>query len=384
MGTHYRQLSLEERCAISSLHAEGRSIGQIAACVDRSPSTISRELRRNTGTQVGYKPAYAEAQSRARRWRGSRLARQPALRALVLSRLAMGWSPEQLAGRLTLEHSSMRISHESIYRFIYAQIRRTKNYRWRHYLPRGKSRRGWHRRPPRPLAHIKDRVAIACRPAHVNSRRQSGHWEADLLLPRRSGAVVLGAEERKTRHVLLARQPGKHAQPIDDRLKSWFTALPPHLRRSLAQDNGPEFFEHHQLNPIGVKTYFCHPHSPWHRHPGLSCAPFASPIPAQGGGDFPPGGDGGEANFFHAARLGAEQERHADRGEEAVLGVEDRRGVGEDRGAAFAFVLRPAEPANAGEFAAEPLRIGDRFGREPFERPREVEVDLAFVEMGEQ
>jgi len=265
MGTHYRQLSLEERCAISSLHAEGRSIGQIAACVDRSPSTISRELRRNTGTQVGYKPAYAEAQSRARRWRGSRLARQPALRALVLSRLAMGWSPEQLAGRLTLEHSSMRISHESIYRFIYAQIRRTKNYRWRHYLPRGKSRRGWHRRPPRPLAHIKDRVAIACRPAHVNSRRQSGHWEADLLLPRRSGAVVLVAEERKTRYVLLARQPGKHAQPIVDRLKSWFTALPPHLRRSLTQDNGPEFFAHHQLNPIGVKTYFCHPHSPWQK-----------------------------------------------------------------------------------------------------------------------
>jgi IS30 family transposase len=233
--------------------------------MDRSPSTISRELNRNSGVSVGYKPAYAEAQSRARRWRGSRLARQPALRALVLSRLAMGWSPEQIAGRLPLEHSSMRISHESIYRFIYAQIRRTNDYHWRRYLPRAKSRRGWHRRPHRPIEHIKDRVSITARPAHVNSRRQSGHWEADLLLPRRSGAVVLVAEERQTRFIRLAKQPGKNAQPILERLKRWFETLPPQLRRSLTQDNGPEFFAHHQLNPIGIKTYFCNPHSPWQK-----------------------------------------------------------------------------------------------------------------------
>jgi IS30 family transposase len=264
MGTHYEQLSLEERCTISSLRAAGHSLGQIAACLDRSTSTISRELRRNSGASVGYKPAYAEAQRRARRWRGSRLTRQPALRMLVLDRLAMGWSPEQVAGRLALEHSSMRISHESIYRFIYAQIRRTKEYAWRFYLPRGKTKRS-RRRRHQPLARIKDRVAIAGRPALVDNRRQSGHWEADLLLPRRSGAVVLVAQERQTRYIRLAKQAGKHAQPIADQLKSWFTALPPPLRRSLTQDNGPEFFEHHQLNPIGVQTFFCNPHSPWQK-----------------------------------------------------------------------------------------------------------------------
>jgi len=264
MGS-YEQLSLEERCAIAGLRSDGQSIRQIAARLDRSASTISRELRRNSGVQVGYKPAYADEQAWARRWRGSRLARQPALRQFVLDRLAMGWSPEQVAGRLTHDKSSMRISHESIYRFIDAQIRRTNDYSWRHYLPRAKSKRGRTRRSYRPIEHIKDRVSIDLRPAHVNNRRQCGHWEADLLHPRKSGAAILVAQERKTRFIFLGKQPGKHAQPVVERIKAWFADLPPQLRRSLTQDNGPEFFEHHQLNPIGVKTYFCHPHSPWQK-----------------------------------------------------------------------------------------------------------------------
>ena len=222
-------------------------------------------MRRNTGVQVGYKPAYADEQAWARRWRGSRMARQPILRAFVLDRLAMGWSPEQVSGRLAQQNSSTRISHESIYRFIYAQIRRTNRYEWRHLLPRKKSRRGWARRSHRPIENIKHRVSIDCRPRQVDTRRQCGHWEADLLHPSKSGAAILVAQERTTRFVLLAKQPSKHAQPILARLRHWFSALPPQLRRSLTQDNGPEFFEHHQLNPMGVDTYFCHPHSPWQK-----------------------------------------------------------------------------------------------------------------------
>lgn len=268
MGTSYEQLSLEERCAIAGLHTDGQSIRQIAARLDRSASTISRELKRNRGVRVGYQPVYAHDQTWARRWRGSRMARQPILCRLVLDRLAMGWSPEQVAGRLTQEHSSMRISHESIYRFIHAQIARTKDYSWRHYLPRGQSKRGPRRRSRQPLAHIKDRVSIEQRPAHVQNRRRFGHWEADLLHPRKSGAPVLVLQERKSRYTLLAKLPGKHAQPIIDRIKHWFAALPPGLCRSLTQDNGPEFFEHYQLNPQ-IKTYFCRPHSPWETSNGF-------------------------------------------------------------------------------------------------------------------
>ena len=142
MGRGYKQLSLEDRCEIARLQAAGRSIRQIAAALDRPPSTISRELKRNCGRHVGYKPSYAQEQTRARRWSGSRLEREPDLRRAVLERLTRGWSPEQVAGRLARQAGRNVISYESIYRFIYAQIARTKDYRWRHYLPRGKSKRG--------------------------------------------------------------------------------------------------------------------------------------------------------------------------------------------------------------------------------------------------
>lgn len=265
MGRQYAQLSLEERCSIACLARDGHSIRHIATCLDRSASTIWRELKRNSGVQVGYKPAYADAQAFARRWRGSRLVRQPALCRLVLDRLAMGWSPEQIAGRLKQENSSMRISHESIYRFIYAQIVRTKDYGWRHYLPKAKSKRGQRRRTVQGLELIKHRVFIDKRPAHVQNRRQCGHWEVDLLHPRKSGAVVLVMQERTTRYSLLSKQHSKHAQPIIEQIKLWFDALPPLLRRSLTQDNGAEFSQHHQLHASGVKTYFCHKHSPWEK-----------------------------------------------------------------------------------------------------------------------
>src|ERR1700753_948116 len=142
MGRSYEQLSLDDRCEIARLSAGGSSVRQIAAALDRSPSTISRELKRNEGVQVGYKPAYATQHARARRWTGSRLEREPGLRRAVMERLAAGWSPEQVAGRLAREHGRKVISHETIYRFIYAQLTRTNNYGWRRYLPRKKSKRG--------------------------------------------------------------------------------------------------------------------------------------------------------------------------------------------------------------------------------------------------
>jgi IS30 family transposase len=94
MGRNYDQLSLEDRCEISRLQAEGRSIRKIAAALDRAPSTIAREIGRNRGAET-YKPSYAQEQTQARRWSGSRLEHDPDLRRAVLKRLARGWSPEQ-------------------------------------------------------------------------------------------------------------------------------------------------------------------------------------------------------------------------------------------------------------------------------------------------
>ena len=95
-------------CRLPVFMKTGNPIRQIAAALDRSPSTISRELRRNRGQQVGYRPSYAHEQARARRWTGSRLERDGDLRRLVLDRLPQGWSPEQIAGRLDVRQGCNR------------------------------------------------------------------------------------------------------------------------------------------------------------------------------------------------------------------------------------------------------------------------------------
>ena len=265
MGKIYSHLSLDDRCRIALLHEAGQSCTKIASDLGRAPSTISREIGRNSGSQVGYKPAWADDLAWSRRWRGSKLERQPALRDHVLQHLAMGWSPEQVAGRLTRDKVSPRVSHESIYGFIHAQIARTKDYSWRLYLRQGKSQRGWGRRKVSQTQRIKDRVCISKRPVYIERRKQIGHWEADLLHPRKSGACVLVAIERATLFVHLAKQDGKHAKPVSDQLSAWFQTMPPNVRRTLTQDNGPEFALHHNLHPLGLKTYFCKPHHPWEK-----------------------------------------------------------------------------------------------------------------------
>ena len=179
MGRSYEQLSLDDRCEIARLSANSSSVRQIAAALDRSPSTISRELKRNRGKQVGYKASYAQQRARARRWTGSRLDREPSLRRAVLERLGQGWSPEQVAGRLARDYGRKVISYESIYRFIYAQIRRTTDFKWRHYLPRAKSKRGYRgRKGGSPASFIAGRVSLAKRPRAAADRSIPGHWEA--------------------------------------------------------------------------------------------------------------------------------------------------------------------------------------------------------------
>lgn len=266
MGRGYKQLSLEDRCEIARLQAAGRSIRQIAAALDRPPSTISRELKRNCGRHVGYKPSYAQEQTRARRWSGSRLEREPDLRRAVLERLTRGWSPEQVAGRLARQAGRNVISYESIYRFIYAQIARTKDYRWRHYLPRGKSKRGLRgRRGASSASLIEGRISIAQRPATVADRKTPGHWEADLMLFAKYGQAVLAVHERQCRILLATRPPNKAAEPIAKQLLALFKLLPPNLRRTVTFDNGTEFARHHRLHGIDVETFFCDPYAPWQK-----------------------------------------------------------------------------------------------------------------------
>ena len=178
MGNAYTQVSMEERCEIARLRAQGASVRQIAAGVDRPPSTVARELKRNGSRTLGYQPSYANQQAHARRWRGSRLERDGPLRAQVLAGLGAGWSPAQVAGRLALDAGRQIISPESIYRFIYARMARKKDYAWRRYLPRAKAKRGFRgRRGGSPAIHIAHRVPLSQRSHAAADRATFGHWE---------------------------------------------------------------------------------------------------------------------------------------------------------------------------------------------------------------
>ena len=212
----YTQISLEERCTIAQLCAQGVSVRQIAAALGRAPSTIARELRRNRSRTGGYRPVYAHDLVWGRRWSGARLDRDTALREEVLLGLERGWSPEQVAGRFVRADGRRMISYESIYRFIYAQVARKKDYRWRNLLSRAKAKRGRRPRRGHPARFIAHRRPLADRPVAALDRQAFGHWEADLMLFGRSGPAVLALHERHSRLLITVRQRGKAADPVAD------------------------------------------------------------------------------------------------------------------------------------------------------------------------
>ena len=163
------------------------------------------------------------------------------------SGLNAGWSPAQVSGRLALEYGRPVVSHESIYRFIYAQLVRTKDYSWRLYLPRGKSKRGWRgRRGGNTIVRTPGRAPLSQRSPEADDRGTPGHWEADLMRFGNRGQALL-LHERHSRLLLACRLHSAE------------------LRRSVAFDNGTEFARHSRLHTLGIRIYFCEVRSPWQK-----------------------------------------------------------------------------------------------------------------------
>ncbi len=249
--SHYHQLSLEERFRIAQLLEAGQSIRKIASALDRQPSTIAREIARNNGAQLGYQAVYAQQQSGARRWTGSRLELDHTLREAVLDRLA-------------LEAGHKIISHETIYRFVYAQLKRTNDRRWRHYLPRAKYKRGWRSKGGWPRQT--DKRSVHDRPLAVTSRKQDGHWEADTMLFSTPGQAVLVAHERSSRLTIAVPQTSLKADAVATALIRMLQPVPQPLRRSITFDNGSEFARHHRIaQHLDILAFFCEPRAPWQK-----------------------------------------------------------------------------------------------------------------------
>jgi len=261
----YGQLGLDERIEIYRLHADGKSVRIIAISIGRSASTVSRELRRNS--IGGYDPQLAQARYLRRHARGRlhKLERQPDLRDRVRDLLAMERSPEQIAGRLTLEEGKSVISHESIYRYIHWHSYHYRTEEWHKLLPRKRRRRRSNSKRPRGLV-IPCKTPLCKRPAGAANRSRIGHFEGDLMQFSKAGKSVLVVYDRKSRYTLLRWQETRKAADVLTGLKTIFDTLPCSRKKTITFDNGQEFRLHTRLAEAhGLKTFFCEPHSPWQK-----------------------------------------------------------------------------------------------------------------------
>jgi transposase, IS30 family len=285
MGKVYVQLSIEERAIIQAQLTLGRKPAEIAANLNRPPSTISRELKRNSWARPkepprpgrpavagGYRADVAQKRARAcavkprverRLTLGSDLWRH------VMAYLKAGYSPEQIAGTLRSVHSqtpSLQVSHETIYTAIYAMPRgelRTEVIGWlrfghtkRRPRARGEDRRG----------RIPDMVSIHDRPPEIDERLVPGHWEGDLIKGAHNRSAVGTLVERTTLFTVLSKMDNASAEAALSGFSHVLNRIEAQTRLSMTYDQGREMSSHQQLTAAtGVKVYFADPHSPWQR-----------------------------------------------------------------------------------------------------------------------
>jgi len=267
-----KRLSAKEREAIHAGLAQSKSGAQIARELDRDNSVINREIARNGGRK-GYSGVDAQAQACCRPEQATRnkIADSPALLAEVQELLALGTSPKQIEVALLHRHPndpSLRVSHETIYDFIYVHSKGRLKKDLIAYLRRKKPRRS-----PAPRARSKlsgqlpGAVNINKRPDEVEQREVPGHWEADLVMGAGNRTAILVITERVSRYVLIVPLgAAKDAESVSRALIRAFKRLPAHLRKTLTYDNGREMAQHAAFSiATKVAVYFCDPHSPWQR-----------------------------------------------------------------------------------------------------------------------
>ena len=274
MGQHYHHFSALERNVLQQQLNLGSSQALIALTLGRSRSTVSREVRRNgvaaspsSGSGPGYDAGIASQASFARRRRGLvRMAQGSSLRAAVFKQIRLGWSPQQISGRLKLMDQPQTVSHETIYQAIYV-------------LPKGELRRDLigllrqGRKLRRPRSQGKDRrgalpdmVSVHERPACVLTRQLPGDWEGDLIKGAGNASAIGTLAERKTRYVILTKMKDATADTALSSFSRGLWKVPKTMRVSMTYDQGKEMARHAELaDRLNIKVYFCDPHSPWQR-----------------------------------------------------------------------------------------------------------------------
>ena len=264
-------LDVGEREEISRGLSTHSSLRSIARQLGRSPSTISREVRRNGGPDR-YRAAWSDqaAWDRALRPKLCKLACRPFLRRTVSAKLQRKWSPEQIAGWLKRTYPGKphnQVSHETIYRSLFIQARGVlKKELLGHLRAKRTIRRSKHASLKRNgLGQIKDAVSIRERPASVDDRAVPGHWEGDLIGGSKNSYVAT-LVERHSRYVMLVKVANKDTESVVSALIKQSQRLPRELYQSLTWDRGKELADHQRLTlATDAEVYFCDPRSPWQR-----------------------------------------------------------------------------------------------------------------------
>ena len=271
METTYQHLQAEERMTLASLRAQGFSLRSIAQQMRRSPSTLSRELARNSSPS-GYWSRAAQCSYQSRRQAAKpapKLHANGVLWHLVTQMLIWHWSPRQISRTLKAMHPNdpgQQVSHETIYNAIYAYPRGELKKQLISLLRQGRNLR-------RPRSGGKDRrgqipemVSIHVRPPEVNDRTMPGHWEGDLIKGAGNKSAVGVLVERSSRMVLLCKMPDASAESALAAFTAKLNLIAAPLRQTLTYDQGKEMAYHQELaRRTNIRVYFCDPHSPWQR-----------------------------------------------------------------------------------------------------------------------
>jgi transposase, IS30 family len=266
------RLSLAEREEISRGLAAGLSIRSVAAGLERSPSTVCREVNANGGRRK-YRALVADkgAMKRALRPKRTKIAQCRRLRSTVERKLEALWSPQQIAAWLAEtypDNPEMQVSHETIYQSLFVQGRGALRKELHTCLRTGRAMRRAKAFTKGGVGQgqIRNMVMISERPAEVEDRAVPGHWEGDLIFGRKMTAIGT-LVERHSRYVILLKLPNGHgAESVRKAMTKRILTLPAQVRRSVTWDQGKEMAQHVEFTvDTGVQIYFCDPKSPWQR-----------------------------------------------------------------------------------------------------------------------
>ena len=261
----YNHFSSEEREYIAIELAKGKSQKEISIGLNRNPSSVSREIHRN-GTLMHREYRASRAQSHSDRRKKLSHAKERLnniqIREYLEKKLRIGWSPEQITGRIGEDIPGAKTNYETIYLYIYNDAPHLI-----FHLPRGhrkRQKRG--KNKGKRMCKIPNRTSIDERPEEINNRSSVGHWEADSVISKQSKESLIVIRERKLQITLIEKVKNRTAEKVKKAVVKRLERLPPHLRKSITFDNGTENALHEEIAfELQLKIYFCHPYHSWEK-----------------------------------------------------------------------------------------------------------------------